>query len=57
MTRTPRRRLAVALLFSVTVAGLLWVALKAEPGAPSPSRQVAPRLFDEPFRGAAQPAH
>jgi hypothetical protein len=50
-------RLALALLFSVTIAGLLWAILRSEPSSGGAAQVAAPRLYDEPFRGAPRPAH
>lgn len=47
-----RPHLAVALLCSVTIAGLLWMVLEAPTKEAPPRVEAAPRLFDQPFRGA-----
>jgi hypothetical protein len=54
----PRRpHLAVALIAAMTLAGLLWVALKAEASTESTVGSSAPRLYDEPFRGVPLKQH
>jgi hypothetical protein len=55
--QTQRPHLAVALLCSLAVAGLLGALVASAGSAAASDRSSTPRLYDEPFRGAPRNAH
>lgn len=57
MSAAPRPRLALAVLFSVTIVWLLLTLLRWQPGSFAAENYPPPRLHDAPFRGAPLAPH